>query len=111
MFVKILQNLQENTCVGFSLLIKLYYKKAPTQIFSCEFCKIFKKIYVAEHVLALLMSLSLPLFIDLLFPCFILAFFLLIKLCGSLYYHDCILVYIFFYYSFHLQVFRAIPDR
>ena len=41
--------LQENTCVGFSFLIKFqalclqyYSRETPTQVFSCEYCKIFK---------------------------------------------------------------------
>ena len=57
------QNLQENTCARVSLLIKLqawgnfiaglrqlYLKKTLTQVFSCEFCKIFKNIFLIEHV-------------------------------------------------------------
>ena len=54
-FADVLQNRcsekcpQENTCVEISFLIKLqplglqlYLKKTPTQVFSCEYCEIFK---------------------------------------------------------------------
>ena len=51
-FLKILQNLQENTCIGVSFLIKLqasslqlYLKETPTQVFSCEFCEIFNNTF------------------------------------------------------------------
>ena len=47
MFLEILQNSQENTCVRVSFLIKLraeacnfIKKEALAQVFSCEFCKI-----------------------------------------------------------------------
>ena len=41
-FSKILQNSQENTCVGVSLLKKLHHggfvkKDTPAQVFPCEF--------------------------------------------------------------------------
>ena len=44
---KISQNSQDNTCARVSILIKsLFYnfikKETPTQVFSCEFCEIFK---------------------------------------------------------------------
>ena len=48
-FLKISQNLQENICARVSFLIKLQAsacnfikKETLTQMFSCEFCKIFK---------------------------------------------------------------------
>ena len=57
-FVKISQNLQENTCVWVSFLIKSFLKKTMTQeacnfikketltqVFSCEFCEISKKTF------------------------------------------------------------------
>ena len=56
MFLKILQNLQENTCARVSFLIKLQasdlqlYYEAPTQVFSCEFGDIFKNIFFVEHI-------------------------------------------------------------
>ena len=34
-----------------SLFNKVYQKETPTQMFSCEYCKIFKSIYFAEHLL------------------------------------------------------------
>ena len=38
-FLEILQNLQENTCVRVSFLIKSFIKKESLeQVFSCEFC-------------------------------------------------------------------------
>ena len=40
--LKISQNSQEKTCVGVSFLINFIKKETPTQIFSCEFCEIFK---------------------------------------------------------------------
>ena len=49
MSLKILQNLQENTFAGVSILIKLeaeaysfIQKETPTKAFSCKFCAIFK---------------------------------------------------------------------
>ena len=51
MFLKILQILQENTCVGVSTAgLQLYWKQAPTQLFSCEICEIFKNTYFVEHL-------------------------------------------------------------
>ena len=54
-FLKISQNLQENTCVRFSFLIMLqalqfYEKETHTQVFSCEFCEIFKGTIFTEHL-------------------------------------------------------------
>ena len=56
--LKISQNSQENTCIGVSFLInlhasglQLYQKKeTPTQVFSCEFSKIFKNTFFSEHL-------------------------------------------------------------
>ena len=42
-FLKISQNLQENTCAGVSFLIIL------AQAFSSDFCKIFKNTNFVEH--------------------------------------------------------------
>ena len=51
-FLKNLQNLQENTCARVPFLMKLqasacnFIKKEPlAQEFSCEFCEIFKNIF------------------------------------------------------------------
>ena len=51
MFLKISQNLQESTCarVSFFNFIK---KEALAQVFSCEFCEIFKNIISADHIRA-----------------------------------------------------------
>ena len=46
-FLKILQNLQENTCTGVSLLISL---ETPAHVFSCEFCEILKNIYFVKYL-------------------------------------------------------------
>ena len=50
--LKISQNSQENTCATVSFLIKLLAsgcsftkKEALAQVFSCEFCEIFKNIF------------------------------------------------------------------
>ena len=50
MFLKILQNSQENTCAGVSFLIKFqgfgFIKKgAVKQLCTCEFCEIFTNIF------------------------------------------------------------------
>ena len=57
MFLKILQNSQENTCAKVSFLIKLqapnlqfYLKKTPAQVFSREFYEIFTSTYFVEHM-------------------------------------------------------------
>ena len=46
MFLKISQNLQEN------IFTWVYYikKEIPTQVFSYEFCKFFKKTFFTEHL-------------------------------------------------------------
>ena len=55
-FLNISQNSHENLCQsllfnkeGFSKFIK---KEALAQVFSCEFCEIFKNIYFTEHLQA-----------------------------------------------------------
>ena len=58
MFLKILQNSQENTCAKVSFLIKLqapnlqfYFKKASSAgAFSREFYEIFTSTYFVEHM-------------------------------------------------------------
>ena len=51
---KKLQYSQVNTCVGLSfnnvagLGVQLHYNEVPTQVFSCEYCKIFKNIYFED---------------------------------------------------------------
>ena len=56
MFLKIPQNSQENTCVRVSFLTKLQawgnFVKTKTlaQVFSCEFCEIFKNTFFTEHL-------------------------------------------------------------
>ena len=48
-FLKILQNSQDKTCVGVSFLRKLQAsplkKDTPTLMLSCELCKVFKNIF------------------------------------------------------------------
>ena len=46
MLLKILQILQENTCVGVSFKQTCFFNKTPTQVFSCEICEIFKNIAI-----------------------------------------------------------------
>ena len=53
-FLEISQNLQENTCVRVSFLMKLQAcnvikKEAMTELFSREFREIFKNIFFTEH--------------------------------------------------------------
>ena len=47
MFLKVLRNSQENTCVRVSFLITRIFAKNEilAQVFSCEFCKIFKNTF------------------------------------------------------------------
>ena len=51
-FIKISQYSHENTCVGVTLqafrIATLL--ETPTQMFSCEYCKIFKDTYFKEHL-------------------------------------------------------------
>ena len=49
-FLQISRNSQENTCVGASFLI-------TTQVFSCEFCEIFKNIFLQNTSRRLLLFL------------------------------------------------------
>ena len=56
-FLKILQNSQENTCARVSFLIKLhtpglqlYWKETLVQVFCCEFCEISRNTLFAEHL-------------------------------------------------------------
>ena len=71
MFLKFLQILQENICVGFSILrTATLFKKTPTEAFSCEICAIFKNTFfeknlrmtastaIKTHCLALLINWS-----------------------------------------------------
>ena len=46
-FLKNFENSQENTCTRVSFLIKL--KETLAQVFSCEFCEIFKNTFFTEH--------------------------------------------------------------
>ena len=49
MFLKISQNLQENTCTRVSLLINKFIKKETlAKVLSCEFCEMFKNIFFTE---------------------------------------------------------------
>ena len=75
-FLKILQNSHENTCARVSFLIKLQAlaynfikKEALAQVFSFEFCEIFKKFYFffIEHLQWLLLYCNLGTF----FPTFV----------------------------------------
>ena len=45
LFLKITQYSQENTCGAF-----FQQKEVATQVFSCEYCKHFKKTYFEEHL-------------------------------------------------------------
>ena len=45
MVLEILQNSQENTFAWVSFLIKLQAKESLAQVFSCEFCEIFKNTF------------------------------------------------------------------
>ena len=49
LFFKILQYSQDNTCV-FQAFRQLYQKDTPAQVFSCEYCGIFKNTYFVEHL-------------------------------------------------------------
>ena len=60
-FLEFSQNSQENTCARVSFLIKLqsYFKKDTlTQVFSCEFCEIYRKAFFAEQLRWLLLYFS-----------------------------------------------------
>ena len=56
-FLKILQNSQENTCTRASILRKLQAsacnfikKETLAHVFSCKFCKIFRNTFFTEHL-------------------------------------------------------------
>ena len=49
MFLKISQNSQENT---LALAYNFIKKETLAQVFSCEFCKIFKNTLFTEHLWA-----------------------------------------------------------
>ena len=57
-FLEILQNSQENTCVRDSFLIELqtsqqhFKKETLAQAVSCEYCEISKNTFFAEHLWA-----------------------------------------------------------
>ena len=48
----LLRNLQENTFNRVSFLIKFIKKETLAQVFSCEFCEIFKNTVFTEHLWA-----------------------------------------------------------
>ena len=57
LFLNILQYSQESTVVGVSFsescrpeALQLYQKETPTQVFFCEYCRIFKNTYFEEHL-------------------------------------------------------------
>ena len=68
-FLKTFQNSQENTCARVSFVTylqascKFVKKETLTQVFSCEFCKIFKNTFFAEHLrtVASVFPLHIPL--------------------------------------------------
>ena len=55
-FLESSRNSQENSCPRASFLIKLHVacnfikKEALAQVFSCEFCEIFKNTFFTEHL-------------------------------------------------------------
>ena len=49
-FLKISQNSQENTCARVRAATLL--KKTVAQVFSCEFCEIFKSTFFTEYIWA-----------------------------------------------------------
>ena len=55
-FWEISQNSQENTCAGASFLIKLIKKETLAQVFSCEFCEIYKNTFLKAHLRWLLLA-------------------------------------------------------
>ena len=62
MLLKISQNLHENTCSRVSVLIKLFIKKdTQAQVFSCEFCEIFKSTFFTEDFWATASAVSVKL--------------------------------------------------
>ena len=66
MFLEILPNSQENSCARVSFLIKLQVdtcnfikKESLAQVFSCEFCEIFKNTFFTEHLRATVSGIRL----------------------------------------------------
>ena len=49
-FLKISQNSQENTCARDSVLINFIKKETLVQVFSCEFCEIFKTPFFLQNI-------------------------------------------------------------
>ena len=49
-FLKISQNSQENTCAGARPATLLTKKLWLAQVFSCEFCEVFKNTFFTEHL-------------------------------------------------------------
>ena len=57
-FLKISQNLEENTCAGVSFYNRvedlgpasIFEKETPTLVFFCEFCKIYKNNFFIENL-------------------------------------------------------------
>ena len=64
MFLKILENLQENNYVRAFFLnnvagaCNIIKKEALVQVFSCEFCEIFKNTFFTEHLRWLLLYIE-----------------------------------------------------
>ena len=65
-FLRILQNSQENTCARVSFFIKMQAwtcnfikKETLAQVFSSEFCKTFKYTFFKEHPGRLLLNLTM----------------------------------------------------
>ena len=63
LLLKISQNSKENTCSRVSILIELQAevynfikKETLAQVFSCEFCEIFKNTFFIEHLWWLLLE-------------------------------------------------------
>ena len=49
LFLEISQNSQEKTCARVSFLMKFIKKETLAQVFSYEFCEIFKNTFFTEH--------------------------------------------------------------
>ena len=54
-FLKISQNSQEKICARVSFLINFVTKETLAQVFSCEFCEIFKNTLFIENLWWLLL--------------------------------------------------------
>ena len=100
LFLKISYKLQENTCVRISFLIKLQAetcifikKETVTQVFSCEFCEIFKNIFSIEHLRT---AVS-----DFLFQCFTVIFSNMSKVILTLKFQTVLNKFRFFSLTFH----------